>query len=273
MDARNGQLTNINGYYVHRVFIINRYPSAVLKPTFNCFVHTSHIIAITMRFSITTVLFGALLFIVSVCITVTLAGPLKETAASSDGLLVATRNCQDLCGSCGCRGFYCGAECLCECDADGDDEPLADGRCIERMQERCEREQLPYEVLIQGSNGNRLVRSLFVDVAAQQDGNCVANNAPLEREKRSTFSIYKPAEQQRIAGEEEEVEENAEEMGSDEQRNFEDNAATLREVQSFLSEIGEELAQELTQRGRDLLGMMGNYMAWTCIYYFIQFHR
>lgn len=30
-------------------------------------------------------------------------------------------NCKDLCGKCNCLGFYCGEECLCECDGEGDE--------------------------------------------------------------------------------------------------------------------------------------------------------
>lgn len=199
------------------------------------------------QFEITVLSISAFLFAISICITETSAGPLKDQGNHDE--LVATQNCKDLCSSCGCLGFYCGAECLCECDGDGEDES-EDGRCIERMQEHCERERLPYEVLIQGSNGNRLVRSLFVDAARaagaagtdddqKVNGVCEAKDM-LEREKRSTFSIYRPKK----------ASEEALETEGDEQRRIEDNAATLRDVQTFLSEIGEELANELTKRGR-----------------------
>lgn len=32
-----------------------------------------------------------------------------------------TENCQKLCGHCGCMGFYCGDECICECNNQEDE--------------------------------------------------------------------------------------------------------------------------------------------------------
>lgn len=70
---------------------------------------------------------------------------------------------------------------------------LIDGECIDKMQRTCERLRMPFEVLIQGNNGNRLARSLFADPkgAIENEGVCVAKE-PQSRSKRNTISIYKP---------------------------------------------------------------------------------
>lgn len=61
------------------------------------------------------------------------------------------------------------------------------------MQETCERLKMPFEVLIQGNTGNRLVRSLFADPQAEldDDGVCISKESQ-NRLQRNTFSIYKP---------------------------------------------------------------------------------
>lgn len=185
----------------------------------------------------------------ALALLVVVAATASAVPSSSDSAeeLATVRSCKELCGSCGCLGFYCGEECLCECDANGDDEH--DAKCIERMQDRCESERMPFEVLIQGSTGNRLVRSLFADAAADEAGVCIVKD-PAMRKKRNTFSIYKPAAAA-VAVADEVASKLVEQHR--ERRLAGDNAETLREVQSFLSEIGAELESELMQRGKWLV--------------------
>lgn len=195
-----------------------------------------------MLFTVRTILVAVVLTLIAA--VAVHAVPLTEDSAEQ---LATVRSCKELCGSCGCLGFYCGDECLCECDGEGED---ADGQCIERMQDRCESLQLPFEVLIQGSNGNRLVRSLFADPAAADNeaAVCIVKD-PAMRQKRSTFSIYKPNVSAASAEEEEQVQEEVVNVHSDEVRVVQQNQATLRDVQEFLSEIGSEVEYELIEQG------------------------
>lgn len=99
---------------------------------------------------------------------------------------------------------------------------VQDGECIEKIQETCERMKMPFEVLIQGNSGNRLVRSLFADpqAAAENDGVCIAKD-PQSRLKRNTVSIYKPKSS----------------VGYDSSDN-------LQDVQQLLTEFEEDLNDE-----------------------------
>lgn len=197
-----------------------------------------------MHFTFGSVSASPIALLLAVVAVTAAAVPLS---GSDEQLATTMRSCKELCGSCGCLGFYCGDECLCECDVDGDDEH--DASCIERMQDRCESEKLPFEVLIQGSTGNRLVRSLFADpgAPAADAGVCIVKD-PAMRKKRSTFSIYKPNVAAAVVADE--VDSTAQLAGQQRARRLTDNAETLREVQSFLSEIGAELETELMQRGK-----------------------
>lgn len=196
-----------------------------------------------------------------VCIT---ALPTDDSSAD----VRSYRTCRDLCCSCGCLGFYCGEECLCECDGTGETEGKmlpsslwccaeccgraepqqntcpSDNECIEKIHNRCERMQLQFEVLIQGSDDNRLVRSLHSYSAAVDgvDGRMEDDNTA-RRTKRSTYSVYKPTDNARSGT-----------IGSDPSSSANkiiNSVDTLRLVQSFLLEIGAELSNEISKKGED----------------------
>ncbi|KAH8270168.1 hypothetical protein KR018_005097, partial [Drosophila ironensis] len=98
------------------------------------------------------------------------------------------RNCKALCEHCGCLGFYCGEECLCECNDDN-----SDTECIRTMQANAKSMNSPFEILIQGPSSNRFVRNAQ---QFEQKREVVARSAssdPLPRNRRSNIIIYKPA--------------------------------------------------------------------------------
>lgn len=92
-------------------------------------------------------------------------------------------NCKKLCNDCGCRSYYCGDECICECNT-ADDSNV---NCIRTMRERAQLQRLPFEVLIQGPAGRRFVRE-----ATDIDPEAMAEYKQTERTGRSVYSIYKP---------------------------------------------------------------------------------
>lgn len=109
--------------------------------------------------------------------------PVSDSSVESEN----TAKCKNLCGFCGCTGYYCGDECLCECNS------LTDGKaeCVDTMKSNCKKLELPFEVLIQGPNVNRMVRSLlYTDTAEDTCESCELPES--NQKKRSTISIYKP---------------------------------------------------------------------------------
>lgn len=99
------------------------------------------------------------------------------------------RNCKALCEHCGCLGFYCGEECLCECNDDN-----SDTECIRTMQVNAKLMNSPFDILIQGPSSNRFVRNAQ---QFEQKHEVVARSASsssqLPRNRRSNITIYKPA--------------------------------------------------------------------------------
>lgn len=93
-----------------------------------------------------------------------------------------TRNCKALCEHCGCMGFYCGEECICECNNDH-----SDTECIATMQTNARKLKIPFELLIQGPTANAFVRN-----ALQFEQNFARKSLSSYRNKRSTVTIYKP---------------------------------------------------------------------------------
>ncbi|XP_002062415.2 uncharacterized protein LOC6639268 [Drosophila willistoni] len=93
------------------------------------------------------------------------------------------RNCKALCEHCGCLGFYCGEECLCECNNEN-----SDTECIKTMQTNARTLNTPFEILIQGPSSNRFVRN------AEQFDQKKTMEARFKtpRNRRSTITIYKP---------------------------------------------------------------------------------
>lgn len=109
--------------------------------------------------------------------------PVSDSSVESEN----TVKCKNLCGFCGCTGYYCGDECICECNS------LTDGKaeCVDTMKSNCKKLELPFEVLIQGPNVNRMVRSLlYTDTAEDTCESCELPES--NQKKRSTISIYKP---------------------------------------------------------------------------------
>ncbi|XP_013110613.2 uncharacterized protein DDB_G0283697 [Stomoxys calcitrans] len=116
------------------------------------------------------------------------------TASSSDNLLQPqpnleeeqrnTRNCKGLCDQCACLGFYCGEECICECNNDN-----GDTECIARMQENAAALKMPFELLIQGPSRNTFVRNAFQFEQNNGKGHFSSNIYP---KKRFTVTVYRP---------------------------------------------------------------------------------
>ncbi|KAH8257584.1 hypothetical protein KR038_011674 [Drosophila bunnanda] len=101
------------------------------------------------------------------------------------------KNCKALCEHCGCLGFYCGEECLCECNDDN-----SDTECIRTMQTNAKTLDMPFEIVIQGPSSNRFVRNAQ---QFEQKRELVARSAPpsgkAPRNRRSNITIYKPTSQ------------------------------------------------------------------------------
>lgn len=111
--------------------------------------------------------------------------PVKDSSVESEN----AAKCKTLCGYCGCTGYYCGDECLCECNSQNEGE----AECVDVMKSNCKKLDLPFEVLIQGPNVNRMVRSLLY--ADPSEEVCI-QSAESNQKKRSTISIYKPDEKE-----------------------------------------------------------------------------
>lgn len=99
------------------------------------------------------------------------------------------RNCKALCEHCGCLGFYCGEECICECNGENE---KSDTECIQTMQVNARTLNAPFQILIQGPSSNRFVRNArqFEQKRELVVRNAVENKTP--RNRRSTITIYEP---------------------------------------------------------------------------------
>lgn len=152
--------------------------------------------------------FGILCFTVAVfAVCHVQASPLQRPDAAE------YQNCKNLCGLCDCVGFYCGDECICECHNKNDGSEwhvlaiqfnlngfvvfflsvsVLDLNCVEEVQNNCEKEATPFEVLIQGPSGSRFVRSLVL-----ADAN--AHKEPIDPTYVSTISIFQPNGNKKLA--------------------------------------------------------------------------
>ncbi|XP_065360089.1 uncharacterized protein LOC135953975 [Calliphora vicina] len=101
--------------------------------------------------------------------------------SNNDDEMKNTGNCKSLCKHCGCLGFYCGEECICECNNDH-----SDTECIGLIQMSAKKMNIPFEVLIQGPTANNFVRNAF-----QFEQNNERRSYGY-RNKRSTVTVYKP---------------------------------------------------------------------------------
>lgn len=69
---------------------------------------------------------------------------------------------------------------------------VLDLNCVEEVQNNCEKEATPFEVLIQGPSGSRFVRSLVL-----ADAN--AHKEPIDPTYVSTISIFQPNGNKKLA--------------------------------------------------------------------------
>ncbi|KAH8370660.1 hypothetical protein KR093_004536 [Drosophila rubida] len=98
------------------------------------------------------------------------------------------RNCKALCEHCGCLGFYCGEECICECNNEN-----SDTECIQTMQLNARTLNAPFEILIQGPSSNRFVRNAYqFEQQRELVVRSVDRQSKSPRNRRSTITIYKP---------------------------------------------------------------------------------
>ena len=54
--------------------------------------------------------------VISLAFVVAFIGYVHSHPLADGEKLEKEKNCKDLCGHCGCVGFYCGDECICECN-------------------------------------------------------------------------------------------------------------------------------------------------------------
>uniref|UniRef100_A0A034W023 Uncharacterized protein n=1 Tax=Bactrocera dorsalis TaxID=27457 RepID=A0A034W023_BACDO len=110
-------------------------------------------------------------------------------------------SCKSLCEQCGCLGFYCGEQCLCEYDKRlsnrGDSarrngtkvNTRSEGECIAAMQRQARKQSLPFDVLIQGPSSERFIRTAMKYEMDKARAAAMLTHAP---PKRSTIAIYQP---------------------------------------------------------------------------------
>ncbi|XP_055844380.1 uncharacterized protein LOC129910829 [Episyrphus balteatus] len=108
------------------------------------------------------------------------AGPVDENEIKKG------RDCKTFCDRCGCIGFYCGEECICECNQEKNG---GDTECIAAIQENAKENNTPYEILIQGPSSNRFLKNALLFDQNQQT---CPSPSEYGRTKRSTVVIYKP---------------------------------------------------------------------------------
>ncbi|EDW37725.1 GL21110 [Drosophila persimilis] len=97
-------------------------------------------------------------------------------------------NCKALCEHCGCLGFYCGEECLCECNNEN-----SDTECIRTMQANAKTLNSPFQILIQGPSSNRFVRNAQQFEQRRDLVTRSATGLKTARNRRNTITIYKPS--------------------------------------------------------------------------------
>lgn len=95
--------------------------------------------------------------------------------------LKSKQNCKILCGYCNCLSFYCGEECLCECNKENSEVD-----CIASIKNNSSEWQVPFAVLIQGPTNNQFIRYILNSEQHRDFGIWST------RSKRSTITIYMP---------------------------------------------------------------------------------
>lgn len=124
---------------------------------------------------------GRALILTSALVILSTASPIAEPETG------ITKECKSLCSTCGCLGFYCGEECICECDKSINEN---DSKCVSEIHGNAIRMKPPYAILIQGPADSAIIRTAkeFSD-----DKPCCKRHALAEpKNKRSSFVIYRP---------------------------------------------------------------------------------
>lgn len=124
--------------------------------------------------------FGIVIVWITVIATATRNVVSSQETLADEG--ANTRACKGLCEQCNCMAFYCGEECICECN-----DEQSDTECIARMQSSARKQRMPFEILIQGPTANSFVRNALQ--FEQNSKRCSKNTC---HRKRSTVTIYKP---------------------------------------------------------------------------------
>ncbi|XP_075162160.1 uncharacterized protein LOC142234844 [Haematobia irritans] len=91
-------------------------------------------------------------------------------------------NCKGLCDQCDCLGFYCGEECICECN----NNDSRNTECISRIQEIASKSKMPFEVLIQGPSRTNFIRNALEFEQKREKGHTMFPK------KRATVTVYRP---------------------------------------------------------------------------------
>ncbi|XP_067648324.1 uncharacterized protein [Eurosta solidaginis] len=118
-------------------------------------------------------------------------------------------SCKSLCEQCGCIGFYCGEQCLCEYNKLTSDQTRRSNsyarrndtkvmrakrshtECIAAMQDEAHTKNLPYEVLIQGPTSDHFIHTAM-QLAQDMARTAASIQVGVPPQKRSTISIYRP---------------------------------------------------------------------------------
>lgn len=66
-------------------------------------------------------------------IMVCVIGYIQATPMESEEELEKEKSCKGLCEHCGCVGYYCGDECICECNIEDNDGKLIDSKLISKL--------------------------------------------------------------------------------------------------------------------------------------------
>ena len=123
----------------------------------------------------------ALIIVWIIVLTTAIDNELSSQKGSEEYEEVNNKNCKVLCKQCGCLDFYCGEECICECNND-----RSDTKCIAIMQTKARTMNTPFEILIQGPTANNFVRNAL---RFEQNIERMTNGY---RHRRSTITIYVP---------------------------------------------------------------------------------
>lgn len=122
------------------------------------------------------------------CLTLAVAAlVLVNSTPIADKESGITKECKSFCSTCGCMGFYCGEECICECN---DKLKPSDSKCVSEIHENAIRLKPPYEILIQGPSDSAIVQTAKEYSEGKQC--CKRHINDKQKSKRNSFVIYRP---------------------------------------------------------------------------------